>query len=65
MARPRWLPAYWGRNPWWIPPHLLGRVPRDVGEAVLYFDLPRAARWGRDRLRDVLGKGEGSTETGS
>lgn len=35
MARSRWLPAYWGRNPWWIPPHLLGRVPRDVGEAEL------------------------------
>lgn len=31
----RWLPAYWGRNPWWIPPYLLGRVPREVGSAEL------------------------------
>ena len=35
MARSRWLTAYWGRNPWWIPPYLLGRVPKDVGEAEL------------------------------
>jgi putative MFS transporter len=26
----RRLPAYWGRNPWWIPPHMLGRVPSEV-----------------------------------
>ena len=38
---------------------------RKGARSFLYFDLPRAARWGRDRLRDVLGKGEGSTETGS
>ncbi len=35
MENKGWLPAYWGRNPWWIPPHLLGRVPREVGEAEL------------------------------
>lgn len=35
MAEKRRLPAYWGRNPWWIPPHFLGRVPREVGEAEL------------------------------
>jgi len=34
-AERRRLPAYWGRNPWWIPPHLLGRVPREVGAAEL------------------------------
>ena len=34
MTRRR-LPAYWGRNPWWIPPHLLGRVPADVGSREL------------------------------
>ncbi|MGD8417898.1 MAG: MFS transporter [Pseudomonadales bacterium] len=31
----RWLPDYWGRNPWWIPPHMLGRVPREVGRTEL------------------------------
>lgn len=35
MSNQRWLPAYWGRNPWWIPPYLLGRVPREVGRAEL------------------------------
>jgi len=30
-----WLPRYWGRNPWWIPPHMLGRVPAEVGQREL------------------------------
>ncbi|MEZ5559601.1 MAG: MFS transporter [Pseudomonadales bacterium] len=29
------LRRYWGRNPWWIPPRILGRVPNEVDDAAL------------------------------
>jgi len=27
--------GWWGRNPWWIPPHVLGRVPDSVDHRAL------------------------------